>query len=243
MNIGLFKKPKAHVVLTTAYFIGIVISACTLYLLPNHFSQEAMRQLYFIVGLTFFTGIASIYAATNFRKQTVVYLEKKRENVVTEGSENSSVRSQLMIPAIEKIIETQQEIPQKVINELCGQLQAGQGAIYVAKNQTLELKYGYALTFEKNSQTTYEFGEGLIGRVAAEAQTLYIDGLTEGYIRIFSGLGSASPTYLVIVALKNENEVRGVMEIATFTPLNESTRRDLEQIGVALAEVIHQQIQ
>jgi transcriptional regulator with GAF, ATPase, and Fis domain len=239
MNIGFFKKPKAHSVFATLFFAGIVISACALYLLPSHLSEDAMRQTYWIVGITFFMGIVSINLMARSKKQTVVYLERKTGNTATEGEGgNTDSQSQIDIDGIKRIIESRHEVPQRLINELCHQLQAGQGAFYVAKDGTLELKYGYALSHDRASRITYAFGEGLAGRVAAEGRMLYIDKLPKGYITIFSGLGSASPTHLVLVPVKMEGEIKGVMEIATFAALNEQTRRHLENTGESLGDVI-----
>lgn len=238
MNIGLFKKPKSSSVATTLYFAGIVVSSCALYLLPDRPSQITQEETYCIVGITFLIGIVAINLVARSKQQTVVYLDRKKENVTVRQGDSVEDNSQIDMGAIKKIVETGHEIPQTVINELCHQLQAGQGAVYVTNNQVLELRYGYALSRERDATIAYAFGKGLIGRVAAEGRTLYIDKLPEGYVTIFSGLGSASPSHLVIVPVKKENEIRGVIEIATFTPLNERTIRHLENAGETLADVI-----
>lgn len=237
MNIGFFKRPKTHSALTTLFFIGMVASACALYLLPSQ--MDTLPQTYFIVGVTFLLATLSLYLTARSKKFSVVYLEKKKETH-TIVQQNPLAQSQLNLKAFEKIFEASTDLSQKVINQLCEQLQAGQGAIYLATGSSLALACGYALSLEKEAPL-YAFAEGLIGGVAALGQSLYLDKLPAGYITIFSGLGAAAPSHLFITPLKNENTIIGVMEIATFGQLNENTRKDVESLAGQLAGKIKAQ--
>ena len=62
--------------------------------------------------------------------------------------------------------------------------------------------FGYALSIGESTVIKYEIGEGLIGQSAASGNTLYVDDVPDGYIKIVSGLGSASPQHLLIVPVK-----------------------------------------
>lgn len=53
-------------------------------------------------------------------------------------------------------------------------------------------------------------------QAAANGKTLYVDDIPEGYIYVISGLGSASPKYLLIVPFKKQEQVIGMLEIASF---------------------------
>jgi len=238
MNIGIFIKPKAHLVLTTLYFTGSVISSGALYLLSNFLAEDNMWRLYGLVVGTFAMGMISLYLTAQSKKQTVVYLERKREHAVEAKTEHAAMHSTLNINRVEKVIENENEILQNTITEVCKQLGAGAGAVYTASNNILELKYGYALDYERSSKAAFAFGEGLVGRVAAEGVPIYLDKLPEGYITIFSGLGAASPSYLAIVPIKKNADVLGIIEIASFKELNKNTVADLEKVGSMLAQVI-----
>jgi methyl-accepting chemotaxis protein len=100
----------------------------------------------------------------------------------------------------------------------------------------VELTCGYALSLGESASVEYEFGEGLIGQAAAEGRTLYVDDIPDGYIKIISGLGSASPRYLLIVPVKNQNEVLGVMEMAAFTDISEDKRKFVEEAAQLLVK-------
>lgn len=237
MNIGLHKRPRLATVLTTIYFIGVLISACVLYVLRFDMSEHAVWITYRIVGVTMFIGIISIYYTARSREQRIIYLEKKKDDNVnaTVVSENS--QSVIDGNAIHEIIKSGERVPQRVLNEICNRVGAGSGAIYVNVNGSLELKYGYAL--DKALSISYNFGEGLVGRVAAEGKRLYLDQLPEGYITVVSGLGNSSPRRLALVPVKAEDRLAGVLEIATFSDLNESTLAHLEESVEAIASTIY----
>ena len=144
------------------------------------------------------------------------------------------------IKASLRTAKSEKEIFQNGLQSICKQLEAGQGAAYQAQqeNETrfVELKAGYALSLSENAVVRYTFGEGLIGQAATNAQLLYLDEVPEGYIKIISGLGSASPRYLLIVPVKNQETVLGVLEIASFTPLNSDQRKFVEQSAQLMAD-------
>jgi transcriptional regulator with GAF, ATPase, and Fis domain len=232
-------KSKAKRLVTILFFVGVVVSAVTLYMLPNKLNDAILVRIYTTIGLTFIFGLISIQLTARSIRETIVYLEHKKEED-KEGEVNSAngVQSQLSMEPIDKIIGSRNaSAPQLIINELCQQLQAGQGAIYVSDQQTLELKYGFALSYDNGTKDTYSYGEGLVGRVAADGNSLYLDKLPKDYITVFSGLGSSSPSYLVIVPIRTGNEIKGAIEIATFSPINKSTIQHLEQTGRSLAEI------
>lgn len=203
MNIGLFKRPRLGTVFTTFYFIGIMASSSLL-------SKTAL----WFAGPTFLIGILAIYFTARSKEEVVVYVEKKKEGI---SEEVVAQDTQLDDEAIRKVIAS----PQLVLNEICGRLNAGQGAIYVETHGELALTYGYAT---RDIQVVYKPGEGLVGRVAVEQQTLYLDELPPGYITVFSGLGNASPRRLALIPIKS-----GVIEIATFTDINQSTLKHIEE--------------
>lgn len=224
------------VVLTAAilFYAGIAASAWFLFRLSGNLSADALVIAYGVVGITFFAGVVTVTLLARSRKHTIVYLEKKQERTESNGQQ-SGTDSQLNNQVINNLLESKAD-GQQILNEICNQLQAGQAALYTQDGQTLTLKFGYALPAE--NKAAYQVGEGLIGRVAAEGKTLYIDKLPENYATVFSGLGVTSPTYLSVTPVKQGSNAAGVIEIATFSPLSYQTLVDLERIGEKLATLI-----
>ncbi|NJK85062.1 MAG: GAF domain-containing protein [Bacteroidales bacterium] len=59
----------------------------------------------------------------------------------------------------------------------------------------------------------------MVGTCALERKTIRLTEIPHGYITITSGLGDAPPQYLVLVPMKSEDEILGVIEIASLNEL------------------------
>ncbi len=227
-------KLESSIISTTLFLTGMILSAGALYEYQNNPAGITIPQIGMTIGLTFFLGLISIHFAARSIKQTVVYLErKKEERKATEAT--TETQSQLNMHRIQEIVNKGQDMSRLLLNEISQQLEVGQAALYVAKDTTLELKFGYALSPDRTEHYSCNLGEGLIGRVARAGSSLYVDNIPEGYIRIYSSLGSASPTYLAIIPALHENEVKAVLELALFKPLAPATLQHLEEISQVLA--------
>ena len=236
MNIGLLKKPRISTMLTTLYFCGVIISACVLYTLQGDSSQQALLETYRVVGVTLFAGIVALYFTARTRVERVVYLTRKEANV-ERLNRAAADESLIDTAAVKSIVDSKKDVPQRVLNEICNRVGAGQGAIYTNRNGLLELTQGYALGYDRQS-ASYNIGEGIVGRVAAEGWRLCLDRVPDGYITVFSGLGNSSPTQLVLTPVKSNEEVKGVIEIACFQPLNEQTLNHIDECAGAIATAI-----
>jgi len=53
-----------------------------------------------------------------------------------------------------------------------------------------------------------------------------------------SGLGKSKPRQLVFVPLKNQDEVVGLIEYATFEPITEKHQKALDEISKKVADTI-----
>lgn len=98
------------------------------------------------------------------------------------------------------------------------------------------LEAGYALPVSEKNQIAYDAGDGLIGQLIVTGKPLYLDEIPDGYIKIISGLGSASPRFVFMCPVLNNNEVAGVLELASFTPLSPAQRKQVEEACQLIAE-------
>lgn len=259
--INYLKDPfKLSMVVTALFFAGILLSAYVMYILPNDMmgsqaidvqnislARGVLVKMYVVIGLTFATGIVALNISARARKEIIVYRdrEKEAENgndlMVNSEGELESRDAATFRNAIQQIKE-EQDLLQEGLNLLADQVEAGQAALYVATTEDdrrfVEMRRGFAISTSESQTIRFEFGEGLVGQAAASGSSLYVDEIPQGYITILSGLGSSSPRYLFIVALKKQGEVVGVLELATFGPLTETTRKQIEEIGQVLAEKI-----
>ena len=113
----------------------------------------------------------------------------------------------------------------KAISEICEYLEAKVGAFYVADgpgtDQALALLGAYAYTRRRKLSNRFHMGEGLVGQAALEGKQILITDVPEDYIRITSGLGETVPRCVCVTPLLNEDEVKGVIEVATLGQLSE----------------------
>ncbi len=89
----------------------------------------------------------------------------------------------------------------------------------------------------------FALGEGLVGQAALERHADPAQATCRGdYIRISSGLGEAPPLNIVILPVLFEEQVLGVVELASFNPFSAVHMQFLEQlmeiIGVSLNAII-----
>lgn len=74
-------------------------------------------------------------------------------------------------------------------------------------------------------------GDGITGQVVKNKKAMFINDLPSGYVKVISGLGSHKPDYLAIIPLLDEEDVIGILEIATFKPLEKGLSRRINEIS------------
>ncbi len=131
------------------------------------------------------------------------------------------------------------ELSAIVIRELVHFLNANQGGVFVQnkddKTSYLDLVAAYAYGQDKKRQKRILLGEGLVGTAAIEKETIYMTDIPENYISITSGLGGSNPRSLLIVPMKVEDEIFGVIEIASFNEFNSNEIEFAEKVSETIA--------
>jgi GAF domain-containing protein len=105
--------------------------------------------------------------------------------------------------------------------ELAKYLNAAQTGVYIAETNLegatkIELTAFYAYDVLKQRKREFEVGEGLIGEAFQEKRLVYLKEIPENYLLVTSGLGQAEPKYLLIVPLMTNEQIAGLVEIASF---------------------------
>ncbi|MFC2105011.1 GAF domain-containing protein, partial [Bacteroidota bacterium] len=136
-----------------------------------------------------------------------------------------------------------QEFSYHIISNLVKYINANQGGIFMIndddKNDVfVELLSFYAYEKRKYMEKRVEVGVGLIGRCVQEQKTIYMTELPEEYINVTSGLGQSVPNALLIVPLKVNDEIFGVVELAGFNEFEDHVIKFVEEVGESIASTI-----
>jgi PAS domain S-box-containing protein len=135
------------------------------------------------------------------------------------------------------------ELSDHVITFMVNYLNANQGSIFIVDEdengtEALRLTATYAYDRKKFIEKTILPGQGLVGQVYLEKQSIYMKELPENYITITSGLGKATPKSVFIVPLIANENVYGVIEIGTFTEFSDNERKFIEDVGENIASSV-----
>jgi PAS domain S-box-containing protein len=177
---------------------------------------------------------ASLVSLRNQLKNYAV--EEKERNWVTEGLAR-------FIDILRSKNNDMNELTDDIIRNLIKYLEANQGALYIINDNDeqdiyLEIKACYAFERKKYINQRIDVGEGLAGQAVMEKETIYMTEIPESYLRITSGLGEGSARNLLIVPLKLDDQVLGVLEIASFSLFKKYQIEFVERLGESIASTV-----
>jgi len=141
---------------------------------------------------------------------------------------------------LRKYNENISQLSDYVITFMVKYLNANQGSIFIVDEEenALELTATYAYDRKKFLEKTIQPGQGLVGQVYLEKQSIYLKELPDNYVSIKSGLGKATPNSIFIVPLIANETVYGVIEVGTFTEFTENERKFIEDVGGNIASSV-----
>ena len=136
------------------------------------------------------------------------------------------------------------KLSDEIIANLVKYLNANQGALYIVddaaedEDPTMTMKSCYAWDKKKFLNHKIYKGEGLAGQAWQEGDIVYLTEVPQNYIRIASGLGDANPTSVLIVPLKVNDQIFGVVEIASFSEIQDFEKEFVQKIAETIASTI-----
>src|SRR5690606_31594901 len=114
-----------------------------------------------------------------------------------------------------------EELSDEVLKHLVKYVDARQGVMARAIKDEEGVEYlknaaKYGLTRDRLFTDRIEPGEGLIGATYKDREKKYLVNIPQNYTKVESGLGSVDPARLILLPLKTEDEIYGVVELAFF---------------------------
>ncbi len=130
-----------------------------------------------------------------------------------------------------------------IMSELAPLVNAQYGVFYVTRREEedtkLELVASYGAERHDALRGEFELREGLVGQAAADKRPILLEGVPGDFIRIGSGLGNSAPVNVNILPALFEDEVKAVIELASFREFSETHQSFLNQLMESIGIVLN----
>lgn len=137
------------------------------------------------------------------------------------------------------------ELSYQIIENLVEYVGANIGGIFIVNedeenngNEILEMTACFAYDRRKFLDRKIVSGEGLVGTCFIEQESMYLETIPSNYLKITSGLGKEEPKALLLVPLKLNEQIFGVLEIASFKIIDQYKIEFVEKIAESIASTI-----
>jgi PAS domain S-box-containing protein len=170
--------------------------------------------------------------------------DKLRENADNDRKRNWSTSGLAQIGEILRANSTGiVELYDNILRFVVKYTKSNQGGLFLLNEENeadkhIELVACYAFERKKYLQKKVVIGEGLIGQCYLEGEKIYLVEVPQEYITITSGLGGSNPNALLIVPLKVNEKIYGVLELATFGKYEDYEIELVEKLAETIASTI-----
>jgi len=175
----------------------------------------------------------------NYRAAAEEDIKRKKEEIIKNWQSEG----------INKIIDTLRhnnkdlfELSFEVLSDLIAYIKANVGGIFMIETDSsgefLELIAAYAYDRRKFLTKRIELKEGLVGACAREKKTILLTKVPADYMNINTGLGGADPRAILLIPLKIDEQVIGVMELASFNGFKKYEVAFVEEISENISSML-----
>ena len=130
-----------------------------------------------------------------------------------------------------------------ILSEIAQLVNAQHGVFYSVDTDSgepvLDLVASYAFTERKHLANRFRFREGLVGQVAYEKKRILLTNVPADYVVISSALGEAPPLNIIVLPILFEQEVKAVIELASFSRFSETHQSFLDQLTELIGIVLN----
>ncbi|MBN2890476.1 MAG: PAS domain S-box protein [Bacteroidales bacterium] len=144
---------------------------------------------------------------------------------------------------LQENVDNLEKLTSEITSNLTKYVQCQQAGFFVVNEQNAEKSLDMIALFaydrKKFADKKFMWGEGLIGACAIEQKTIFLKETSENFVDITSGLGKSNPRALIIVPVKDsENVVHGVIELASFKIFEDFEISFIEQVAESIGLTI-----
>lgn len=130
----------------------------------------------------------------------------------------------------------------ELITKIVTYMEGVQGALFLLHEEDgvkyLMLDAGYGIPKERIENCRFLPGEGEVGACFIDAKIKHYAKVPKDYTKVSSGLGDDEPASLLIVPLKFEDLVLGVLELSFFKKLKHYEIEFIEKLSINITSII-----
>ena len=209
-----------------------------------------------LISLAYFnyeseTKLDEVLSQVRAQNQQLVTSEKELNRKVDELSKKSHEEEQYAwrtsgLAKFSEILrenhEDMETLSYRTISSLVTYLGANQGGLFITnddeENPVLNLTGMYAYERRKYMTKVIHPGEGLVGQCWQEGLKIFMTRVPDNYITIKSGLGDSSPGCVLIVPMKVNDKIYGIVEVASFKVFEDFEIEFVEKVAESIAATI-----
>jgi PAS domain S-box-containing protein len=180
----------------------------------------------------------------NLTTTLITMRDKLRQNADDDRKRNWATTGQAQIGEILRSTTTKAaDLYDDIIRFLVKYTKSNQGGLFLLNDESeqeryLELVACYAFERKKFLTKRVDIGDGLVGQCFLEGQTVHLIEVPQDYVSITSGLGGANPSSLLIVPMKVNDAIYGVIELASFKKYEAFEIELVEKLAESIASTI-----
>ena len=244
--------PLLYIIDLAPFVIGFVT-----FFLAGKINQDRLQLIEQInknkVVISQYTNFAKQIAEDNFSTEELSKSQKQeldrtlllmKKNFIEKHKKEQELawvtRGKEKIAEILRVNTDYDTLIKETLTNLIDYTNSIQGAFYIFDDEKKKLVniFSYAYNREKFQHQEFDIGEGLIGQAAYEKDYVYRKNVPEDYFTIVSGLiGEKKPNVLLITPLIGNEQIQGVIEVAS---LHDNYSSKVIQLLNELTEIIGQ---
>ncbi|WP_422658336.1 response regulator [Paenibacillus sp. EC2-1] len=212
-------------------------------LMIKSFGQGRMREIQEI-EVTSKDEIGQV--AQVFKEMAEDIEEKQRlEQTYLEAQRDQSWLNSNLARVTELLegIESLEEVGQRFMSEFTPVIGAHYGALYIREEDKdpnkLMVRGSYAFEGGDAPRSSFTIGEGLVGQVALDKKSIMLNNPPENYMQVQSAWGSSKPGSIMIYPILFENELLGVLEMASFEQFTSLQEQLISQLSLSLGTLLN----
>ncbi|HEY0114637.1 MAG TPA: response regulator, partial [Allosphingosinicella sp.] len=177
-------------------------------------------------------------------KDTINEMIRNLKDQTLKNAEQDWLKTNLA--RFSRMLQGERDLPtvsNLIMSELAPLVNAQYGVFYVTKREeeetVLELAASYGADKIDELRPSFRPREGLIGQSAADKRSMLLTDVPGDFIRIGSGLGHSKPANVIVMPALFEDDVKAVIELASFNDFNETHQSFLDQLMESVGIVLN----